>query len=186
MTADYQSAMTDRVRNSAPCRALNTTRRLARFVTSQPCSSASPGRSSSPCSGCCGGTDADYPPPWLAAAAGRSRLVVAAFFAERVWLSGSPLDRRPDAVQLRAAGAQHLRVADRPQDDLSSRPRCCRRVIVGIRRSVRRWPIVIVGFPGILLLAWETWPTLRNVSRTAAMLDSGGAKSGLVEGFSAL
>jgi hypothetical protein len=59
-------------------------------------------------------------------------------------------------------------------------------VIVGFVGSYGGWPIVIAGFPGILLLAWEIWPSLHNVSRTAAMLESGGAESGLVDGFSAL
>jgi hypothetical protein len=34
-----------------------------------------------------------------------------------------------------------------------------------------------------VVIAWETWPSLRNTSMTAAMLDSAGAESGLVESF---
>lgn len=45
------------------------------------------------------------------------------------------------------------------------------------------WPLVIVGFPGIAVIMWETWPSLHNTSLTAAMLDSQGAQSHLVESF---
>ena len=59
-------------------------------------------------------------------------------------------------------------------------------VITGFAGSYGGWPIVIAGFPGILLIAWETWPSLRNVSRTAVMLESEGADTGIVESFRTL
>ena len=43
--------------------------------------------------------------------------------------------------------------------------------------------MLIGGVPGLALLAFETWPSLRNTSMTAAMLDAEGADSGLVEAF---
>ena len=56
-------------------------------------------------------------------------------------------------------------------------------IVVAFVGDYGGWPLVIAGFPGVAVIAWETWPSLRNTSMTAAMLDSGGAESGLVESF---
>ena len=56
-------------------------------------------------------------------------------------------------------------------------------VIVGFVTPYGGWPMLIGGVPGLALIAFETWPSLRNTSMTAAMLDSEGAESGLVEAF---
>ncbi len=132
----------------------------------------------------CGGTDSGYPPPWLAAVL-VVPIVVAAVFAERVWLSGKPLARDDDAVRLRATGLDAY-AAQTVRKMLIVEASMLPAVIVGFAGSYAAWPIVIAGFPGILLLAWEIWPTRRNVSRTAAMLDSGGVDSGLIDGFKSL
>lgn len=132
----------------------------------------------------CGGTDASYPPPWLAALL-VVPIVVSAVFAERVWLSGKPLARDEDAVRLKAAGLDAY-AAQTVRKMLIVEASMLPAIIVGFVGSYGAWPIVIAGFPGILLLAWEIWPTLRNVSRTAAMLDSGGVDSGLIDGFTSL
>lgn len=132
----------------------------------------------------CGATDASYPPPWLAAVL-VAPIVIAAVFAERVWLSGKPLTRDDDAVRLRAAGLDAY-AAQTVRRMLIVEASMLPAVIVGFVGSYAAWPIVIAGFPGILVLAWEIWPTRRNVSRTAAMLDSGGVDSGLIDGFRSL
>lgn len=128
-----------------------------------------------------GGRDADYPPIWLAIV-----LVVligiGAFFAERVWLSASPLsvEEDPREVRIQALGvfaAQSVR-----KSSYCSVPLLIA-VAVAFVGDYGGWPLVIAGFPGIAVLAWETWPSLRNTSMTAAMLDSGGADSHLVESF---
>ncbi len=132
----------------------------------------------------CGGTDADYPPPWLSAAL-IVPLMVAAVFAERVWLNGSPLPAGPDRSRLQSE-AVDVFASQTFRKLLYVEAAMLPAVVVAFVGSYGAWPIVIAGFPGILLLAWETYPTRRNVSRTAAMLDSRGAESGLVEGFGAL
>jgi hypothetical protein len=45
------------------------------------------------------------------------------------------------------------------------------------------WPLIVGALPGLLVLAFETWPSLRNTSQTEAMLDADGAESRLVESF---
>ncbi len=131
-----------------------------------------------------GGSDANYPPTWLAVLL-VIPIPVAAFLAERVWLSASPLSPSADSVQLRAE-ALSIYTSHTVRKLIYVEAAMLPGVIAAFVAPYGGWPIVIVGFPGILLLAWATWPTLRNVSRTAAMLDAGGAKSGLVEGFTAL
>jgi hypothetical protein len=56
-------------------------------------------------------------------------------------------------------------------------------VIVAFATDHGGWPVVIAGFPGLLVLTWEVWPSPRNTSMTAAMLDSQGAQSHLVESY---
>lgn len=128
-----------------------------------------------------GGNDADYPPIWLALV-----LVVlvglGAFMAERVWLTASPLpphgdpdDLRDEAVGIFAGQTvRKLMYCEAPM---------LVAVIVSFVVDHGGWPIAIAGFPGMLVLVWEVWPSLRNTSMTAAMLDSKGAESQLVESF---
>lgn len=128
-----------------------------------------------------GGTDADLPPAWLSVA-----LVVlvgvGAFLAERVWLTASPLpaDGEPDRLRREAIGVfagqtvRKLMICEVP---------LLIAVVVAFVVDHGAWPLVIAGFPGLLVLAWEVWPSLRNTSLCAGMLDSKGADSQLVESF---
>ncbi len=128
-----------------------------------------------------GGSDADYPPIWLAVV-----LVVlvgvGAFLSERVWLSAAPLpaDGDPDDVQRQAVGifagqtVRKLMYCEAP---------LLIAVVVAFVVDRGGWPLVIAGFPGLLVLAYEVWPSPRNTSMSAAMLDSQGADSQLVESF---
>jgi hypothetical protein len=128
-----------------------------------------------------GGTSEPFPPVWLSVV-----LVVlvgvGAFLAERVWLSASPLEpaTAPDDAQREAVGifaGQTVRKLVYCEAPLL--------VAVGVAfvSDHGGWPLVVAGFPGLLVLAWEVWPSPRNTSLTAAMLDSRGAESQLVESF---
>jgi hypothetical protein len=128
-----------------------------------------------------GGSDADYPPAWLAIAL-VVPIAIGAFFAERVWLSASPMpaDAKPSELQAEAVGifaGQTVRKLFYCSAPLLPA------IVVAFVGDYGGWPLVIAGFPGVAVIAWETWPSLRNTSMTAAMLDSGGAESGLVESF---
>lgn len=128
-----------------------------------------------------GGSDADYPPIWLAVL-----LVVfvgvGAFFSERVWLSAAPLPTDLPAAEM------HARAVDVFAAQTVRKLYYCTgamlpAVIAAFVGGYGGWPLVIAGFPGLLVLAWEVWPSLRNTSMTAAMLDANGAESQLVESF---
>lgn len=129
-----------------------------------------------------GGIDkADLPPLWLSAI-----LVVAvgigAVLSERVWLTASPLppDGDPERLRREAIGVfagqtvRKLMYCDAP---------LLLAAIVAFVTDHGAWPLVIAGVPGLLVLAWEVWPTLRNTSLCAGMLDAQGADSRLVQSF---
>lgn len=128
-----------------------------------------------------GGTDADFPPIWLTATL-VVLVAIGGFLAERVWLTGSPLpaDGDPELLRRDAIGifagqtVRRLIYCEAP---------LLLAIIVAFVTDYGGWPLVIAGFPGILVLVWEVWPTLRNTSMCAAMLDSQGADSQLVESF---
>jgi hypothetical protein len=128
-----------------------------------------------------GGDDAPFPPVWMTVLL----LVLVgagAFLAERVWLSAAPMppdvdpvDARRDAVGVFAGQTvRKLTFCEAP---------LLIAVVVAFVTDHGGWPLVIAGFPGLLVLTWELWPSLRNISLTAAMLDSQGADSQLVESF---
>ncbi len=128
-----------------------------------------------------GGSDADYPPIWLAVLL-VALVGVGAFLSERVWLTAAPLpaDADPDDLQRRAIGifagqtVRKLMYCEAP---------LLVAVVVTFVAGYGGWPLVIAGFPGLLVLAFEVWPSPRNTSMSAAMLDSQGADSQLVESF---
>ncbi len=125
------------------------------------------------------GTNADRPAIWvwivlLAAVA------VAAFFAERVWLSTPPLSPDADDAQVTGLGI----FAGQTVRKLAY---CEAPILLGVVLAFvidsAAWPILIAGIPGLLVLMFEIWPSARNLSLTETMLDSGGAESGLIESF---
>lgn len=128
-----------------------------------------------------GGTGEPLPPWWLIAVL-LVVVAVTAVLAERVWLSATPMRSGgdPDEMQSHAvnifAGQIVRKLAYCEAGIIFA-------VIVGFVTSYGGWPMLIGGAPGLLLLAFETWPSLRNTSMTAAMLDAEGADSGLVEAF---
>lgn len=130
-----------------------------------------------------GGTGADLPPWWLIAVL-LAVVAITGFLAERVWLRARPINPRgdPDEMQAQAVGifaGQIVRKLAYCEAGVIFA------VVVGFVAPYGGWPMLIGGVPGLALLAFETWPSLRNISMTEAMLDSEGAKSGLVEAFRA-
>lgn len=128
-----------------------------------------------------GGSDADFPPIWLTVAL-LALVALGAFLSERVWLTGSPLPADADPAELREE-AVGVFAAQTVRKLLYCELPLLVAVIVTFVAGHGGWPIVIAGFPGMLVLTWEVWPTPRNTSMTAAMLDSQGADSRLVESF---
>lgn len=130
-----------------------------------------------------GGTDADLPPWWLIAVL-LGVVAITGFLAERVWLSARPMNPDGDPREMRAravgiyAGQTVRKLAYCEVGVILA-------VLVSFVGTYGGWPILIGGVPALLLLAFETWPSLRNTSITEAMLDAEGAESGLVEAFRA-
>jgi hypothetical protein len=128
-----------------------------------------------------GGTDADLPPWWIIAIL-LAVVAISAFLAERVWMTARPLEPGGDPNEMRAralgifAGQVVRKLAYTTAAVIVA-------VVVGFVGSYGGWPLLIGGVPALAVLAFETWPSLRNTSITAAMLDADGADSGLVEAF---
>ncbi|MFT4187130.1 MAG: hypothetical protein QM621_00955 [Aeromicrobium sp.] len=128
-----------------------------------------------------GGTDAPFPSPvvWIGLLVA---VALSAVLAERVWLSAVPLDpdddpddNRSTAIGVYAAQTvRKLTICEAPM---------LLAVIVAFFVGAGGWPILVAGVPGLAVLAFEVWPSLRNVSMTATMLDADGAQSDLIESF---
>ena len=128
-----------------------------------------------------GGTGPSLPPWWLIAVL-LGVVAITAFLAERVWLTATPMDPGgdPHEMQEEAVGifaGQIVRKLAYCEAGVIFA------VVVGFVTSYGGWPMLIGGVPGLALLAFETWPSLRNTSMTAAMLAAECADSGLVEAF---
>jgi hypothetical protein len=128
-----------------------------------------------------GGSDADFPPIWLTVLL-VALVGVGAFLSERVWLTGAPLPADSDPAELRDE-AVGIFAAQTVRKLIYCEVPLLVAIVVTFVAGHGGWPLVIAGFPGILVLTWEVWPSPRNTSMTAAMLDSQGAESHLVESF---
>jgi hypothetical protein len=128
-----------------------------------------------------GGSDADFPPPWMTIAL-VALVGVGAFLAERVWSTATPLSPDTDPEQLRR-DAVGIFAAQTVRKLMYCEAPLLAAVLITFVTDHGGWPLVIAGFPGLIVLTWEVWPSLRNTSLTAAVLDSRGATSGLVESF---
>ncbi|MGH3457179.1 hypothetical protein [Aeromicrobium sp.] len=128
-----------------------------------------------------GGTDARFPPWWIVLLL-LLAVAISAFFAERVWLSARPLSPAvdPDELRSRAVGVFAGQIVRKLAYCEAS---VIFAVIVGFVAPYGGWPMLIGGVPGLALIVFETWPSLRNTSMTEVMLDADGAESGLVESF---
>ena len=125
------------------------------------------------------GIDADKPPVWvwvvLLAGVGAG-----AFFAERAWLQTPPLrasDEDPEATGLAIYAGQTVRKL----------AYCEVPILIGVAFAFAidhaAWPILIAGIPGFVILAFEIWPSARNLSLTEAVLDANGAQTQLLASF---
>jgi len=125
------------------------------------------------------GVNADRPAVWVWVVL-LAAVAVAAFFAERVWLSTTPLNTADQDAATTGLGIY----AGQTVRKLAY---CEVPILLGIvfafATDNAAWPILIAGVPGLLVLAFEIWPSARNLSLTETMLDSGGAESGLIESF---
>ena len=125
------------------------------------------------------GVNADRPAVWVWVVL-LAAVAVAAFFAERVWLSTTPLNTADQDAATTGLGIY----AGQTVRKLAY---CEVPILLGIvfafATDNAAWPILIAGVPGFLVLAFEIWPSARNLSLTETMLDSGGAESGLIESF---
>lgn len=128
-----------------------------------------------------GGTDADLPPWWVLAV-----LLVVVFAAgvlsERVWLQSSPLDpdEDPEELERRAVG---IYAAQTVRKLMYCEGAVLLAILISFIGTWGGWPILLAGVPGLFLLGFETWPGLRNLTMTAAMLEADGAETRLVESF---
>jgi len=125
------------------------------------------------------GLDADLPPIWLWVVL-LAAVAVAAFFAERVWLSASPLPA--DTVDAESTG-----LAVYAGQTVRKLAYCEAPILLGVVLSFvvenAAWPILIASLPGLVVLAFEIWPSARNLSLTETMLDSNGASTRLLHSF---
>jgi hypothetical protein len=129
-----------------------------------------------------GGRDGAFPPWWLIVPLVAAP-AAAAFFAERVWLDGRPLDPAdpPDEVTSRAvsvfAGQTLLKLYLCTASIIFA-------IIIGfVFRNHAGWPILIGGLPSLAVMAFEIWPSTRNTAMTEVMLNANGADSKLVQAF---
>lgn len=128
-----------------------------------------------------GGTDAPFPPTWMTVAL-LALVGIGAFLAERVWLSAAPLAPSADPAQTQRE-AVGIFASQTVRKLIYAETPMLVGALLAITAPYAAWPIVITGFPGMLVLTWEVYPSPRNTSLTAAMLDSQGAESQLVESF---
>lgn len=128
-----------------------------------------------------GGTD-DTRPPWWVMLLMVAPVAVAAFFAERVWMDAPALDPSDPVEEQRRRG-----VAVYAAHTVRRLAICQVPVIVSVLVTFigpwGAWSLVVGAVPGIALLAFEAFPSLRSTTLTEVVLDADGAESGLVEQF---
>lgn len=128
-----------------------------------------------------GGLDAPFLPWWMIVLL-LAVVAVSGFFAERVWLQAEPLDPddSPDSLRDQALGAYAAQTVRKLWICNASIGIA---IVVAFVTDHGAWPLVVGGIPGLLLLTWEIWPSLRNLSMSEVILEDEGARSGLVESF---
>lgn len=125
------------------------------------------------------GLDADFPPIWLVVVV-LLIIGVGAFLAERAWLGIAPL--AADAAEPEAAGLDAF-VAHTTRKFVICEAALLVCVLIAFASNRAGWLVVVAGVPGLVVLAFETWPGLRNVSLAQASLDARGTRSNLVDQF---
>ncbi len=125
------------------------------------------------------GTDAARPPIWVMVLP-LVVIAIGAVLAERAWLRVKPLAAdapEPQRDALDAYVSQTMRKFVYCEGALL----VC--VLLAFASDRAGWLVAIAGPPGLAVLAFETWPSARNLSLTASMLDADGAESRLLENF---
>lgn len=127
------------------------------------------------------GLDADAPPIWLIVVL-LLVVVVGAVLAERSWLKVRPL---PVDTRDREREALDVYVSQTLRKFVYCEGAVLVCVLAAFVVDRAAWPIVIGALPGLGVLAFETWPSPRNLSLIEAMLDSDGGSAGLMARFGA-
>lgn len=128
-----------------------------------------------------GGMSEDFPPLWLAGAL-LVPIVVAAWYSERVWMQGQPLNPHDDLAAQREQGVAVF-AAQTVRKLIYCEIPIMIGVIAGFFLTYGGWPVLITAPPALAVLAFEVWPSLRNAAMTEVMLNSRGAKSDVLESF---
>lgn len=122
-----------------------------------------------------------FPPLWLVAAL-LVPVAVGAFFAERVWMRGRPINPSDDPEIQRDTGVAVLAGQTVRKTWICELP-IMLAVFVAFLAGHSGWPILTTAPLGILVLAFETWPSLRNVAMTEIMLNAHGAQADVIDAF---
>lgn len=128
-----------------------------------------------------GGTDADLPPWWILA--GLYVVLAAAILnVERSWIRIPPLagDRTGDDAVADSLAAYQRHMA---RAFLLIEIPLVLSALYAFATDHGGWPVILVALPTVVALAFETWPSVRNVARVATALEADGASSGLLEAF---
>ena len=125
------------------------------------------------------GLDSEPPPVWLMVLP-VVVLAIGTVLAERAWLSVKPLE--PDAPDLHSAALGAF-VSQTTRKLVFCEGALLICVLLAFASDRAGWLVLIAGVPGLAVLAFETWPSARNLSLTAAMLDAHGTQSQLLESF---
>ncbi|GAA1731716.1 hypothetical protein [Aeromicrobium alkaliterrae] len=128
-----------------------------------------------------GGTDAERP-HWAVWVGLLAAVALGGILADRVWLSAEPLDPAADAEENRTA-AVGVFAAQTVRKLLLCEAPMLIAVVVAFVTDSGGWPIAIAGLPGLIVMSFEIWPSLRNVSMTETMLNAEGAESDLIDSF---
>ncbi|WP_040320101.1 hypothetical protein [Aeromicrobium marinum] len=121
-------------------------------------------------------------PPWWVVLALLVAVAIGAALAERVWLTADPLDPAADPEEVREE-AVSVFAGQTVRKLVYCEIPILLAVVTTFLLDAAAWPILVAGLPGLAVLAFEVWPSLRNATLTSAMLDAGGARSDLVRSF---
>ena len=128
-----------------------------------------------------GGTGPSFPPLW--AIGGLAAVLIAAVVnVERSWTRIPPLPTGLDAdAALEASLARYQRHLARGL--LVLEIPLLLAILYAFVMPYDGWPVIVLAIATVVVIAVETWPTVRNTTRVATALEADGTPSGLVEAF---
>lgn len=121
-------------------------------------------------------------PSWWLVAALYVPVIVAAWYAERVWMQGEPLNPHDDVEMQREMGVGVFAAQTVRKLWICLVPTAIA-IIAGFAFPHGGWPVLLVAPVAIAVQAFEVWPSLRNAAMTEVMLNSRGAQSDVLESF---